>query len=132
MIYFDSCAFLKLLQPEKHRAAIAKYVSSIRQPWVSSELLVVEVLRVLNSGDLGESSWRWATKMLARVTKVPLSEVVHHAYQLTPAGIRTRDAIHLATALHVGTPLSAFITYDRRLEVAAVAHELPVVVPKDE
>ncbi|MBK0865861.1 MAG: type II toxin-antitoxin system VapC family toxin [Saccharopolyspora sp.] len=132
MIYFDSCAFLKLLLPEEHRPAIAKYVSSNQQPWVSSELLLVEVLRVLNRGVPSESSWRWATKMLAGVVKVPVSEIATRAYQVTPASIRSLDAIHLATALHVGTPLSAFITYDKRLEEAAVAHQLPVVVPKDE
>lgn len=61
-----------------------------------------------------------------------MSEIVPQAYQVTPASIRSLDAIHLPTALHVGTPLSAFITYDRRLEESAVAHQLPVVVPKDE
>ncbi len=43
--------------------------------------------------------------------------------------IRALDAIHLATALSIGDEPEAFITYDRRLAVAARKHRLNVQHP---
>ena len=131
MIYFDSCAFFKLVQPEEHRAALVEYVRESRMPWVASELLQVEVLRVLNRGRITEKSWRWTKDLLGRVALLPVGDVIQRACEIPPASIRSLDAVHLATALSVRPELTAFITYDKRLEEAAGAHELPVVVPRD-
>ena len=51
------------------------------------------------------------------------------ASRLTPAGLRTLDAVHLATALAIRSDLDAFVTYDDRLAEAARAVGLPVVRP---
>jgi len=48
---------------------------------------------------------------------------------IEPAGIRTLDAIHLATAVRFLPQLDAFVTYDDRLADAARALGLPVVRP---
>jgi predicted nucleic acid-binding protein len=40
-----------------------------------------------------------------------------------------RDAIHLATALHLGPRLTTFVTYDRRLADAVAEAGLPIAVP---
>jgi predicted nucleic acid-binding protein len=43
--------------------------------------------------------------------------------------LRTSDALHVATALDVGSDLGVIITYDQRLAAAAVAHGLQVAAP---
>jgi hypothetical protein len=43
--------------------------------------------------------------------------------------VRSLDAIHLGTALHVRSHLTSFITYDKRLADAARAAGLPVDIP---
>jgi hypothetical protein len=43
--------------------------------------------------------------------------------------VRSLDAIHLATALHIGGWLTAFVTYDKRLADAARAAGLNVEMP---
>lgn len=43
--------------------------------------------------------------------------------------VRSLDAIHLATALHLGSSLRAFVTYDRMLGAVAGRLGLPVVAP---
>lgn len=48
---------------------------------------------------------------------------------LDPAGARTLDSIHLASALRVRAVLSAFVSYDRRQLEAAEAVGLPVASP---
>ena len=54
--------------------------------------------------------------------------IVDRAAQAGPPGLKTLDAIHLATALEIG-PIDAFVTYDDRLADAARLVGLPVVRP---
>ena len=48
---------------------------------------------------------------------------------VTPATVRSLDAIHLGTALRSGPSLTSFVTYDRRLLDAAQAAGLPIASP---
>jgi predicted nucleic acid-binding protein len=57
------------------------------------------------------------------------ARIADQAAALTPASIRSLDAIHLASALELGPELAAFVTYDARLAEAAAAAGLPVVAP---
>ena len=51
------------------------------------------------------------------------------AASLQPVVLRTLDAIHVASALALGSELDAFVTYDDRMAEAARAIGLPVVRP---
>ncbi|WP_433711568.1 hypothetical protein ACQP2U_35780 [Nocardia sp. CA-084685] len=52
-----------------------------------------------------------------------------NAAAITPATVRSLDALHLATALGLAADLSAFVTYDKRLGAAAEAADLTWVAP---
>lgn len=45
------------------------------------------------------------------------------------SGLRTLDALHLATALRLGTAINGILTYDDELAAAAVARGLAVARP---
>ena len=49
---------------------------------------------------------------------------------LRDPGVRSLDAIHLATALSLGERCGAFFAYDERLIAAARARGLTVTVPR--
>ncbi|MFD7260623.1 hypothetical protein [Streptomyces sp. NPDC059874] len=51
------------------------------------------------------------------------------AQTVRPATVRSLDAIHLATALGIGTRLTSFVTYDKRLADAARDAGLSVDAP---
>ena len=55
--------------------------------------------------------------------------VLAAAGELLPADLRSLDAIHLATALQLGTDLARVVTYDDRMIVAARELGLPVASP---
>jgi predicted nucleic acid-binding protein len=55
--------------------------------------------------------------------------IADRASGISPAAVRTLDAIHVATALALGRTLDAFVTYDERLAEAAREAGLPVVMP---
>ena len=51
------------------------------------------------------------------------------AWTVTPATVRSLDAIHLGTALRSRPSLTSFVTYDKRLLDAAQAAGLPIDSP---
>jgi predicted nucleic acid-binding protein len=95
---------------------------------VCSALLRVEAVRAC--ARYGDDYVRQALAGLAAVALLPVDDdVLTRAASLTPAGLRTLDSIHLATALTVRDDIGVVIAYDERLAEAAAAHGLPVIAP---
>jgi hypothetical protein len=68
--------------------------------------------------------------LLARLALVDVDRrILSTAVALEPPGLRTLDAIHLATALVVREDLDGLVTYDRRLAAAAERFDLEVLAP---
>lgn len=97
--------------------------------YVSSALLGVEAIRACSRYP-DKRHARDAREWLFDVTLLPLDDaLLDDATSLGPPGLRSLDALHLATALSVREDLGAFFTYDERLAEAAVACGLPVTTP---
>lgn len=93
-------------------------------------LLGVEAIRACSR--YGRAYAEDARAWLEGVSLLPLDdEVLDIASALSPAPLRTLDALHVATALKVQTELGAFFTYDQRLAEEAAGHGLPVVHPDE-
>jgi predicted nucleic acid-binding protein len=124
--YLDSSALLKLVQAETESDALQGVVARLAGR-ASSELARVEVLRrARRHGPAAEAK---AVRALEGMTLRAIDEeVIAAAVALDPPGLRSLDAIHLATALSL-EPLDWFISYDRRLNEAAAAAGLDVVTP---
>lgn len=96
--------------------------------YVSSALLGVEAIRAC--ARYGPEYAADARSWLEGVALLPLDDaVLDEATSLQPAGLRSLDALHLATALSVRDELGVFVTYDERLGVAASDRGLNVVEP---
>jgi predicted nucleic acid-binding protein len=95
---------------------------------ICSALVLVEVPRVLTRRR--QRDWQDGWRLLrAGLRVVDLGRpVVERAAVLPPAGLRTLDALHLATALIVG-PTDGLVAYDLRLLDAAAAAGLAVQHP---
>lgn len=71
-----------------------------------------------------------ATALLRRLDLVRLSAVLlDRAGRQPPPPLRSLDAIHLVTALALGSRLDAVVAYDERLADAARQAGLPVLSP---
>jgi len=71
-----------------------------------------------------------ARRVLAGVALVGLTPaILQRAADLEPPGLRSLDAIHVATALELGRGLLALVTYDLRMFEAAGSLGVPVVAP---
>lgn len=129
MIYLDTSAAAKLVQPEAESAALSVFLTQrIALPLVSSALVYPELLRAV-SRHRPELAGR-ALALLTRMMTVRLTDaIVISAATIGSPQLRTLDALHLATAAAIEPELDSFITYDRRLADAATALGLPVDAP---
>jgi len=126
-IYLDSSAIVKLVVAEPESTALRRYLRR-RRTLVSSALAKAEVGRALLP--LGEPALRRGQEVLARLELIRVSDrVLAAAGALMPAELRTLDAIHLATAQQLGSDLARLVTYDERLNAAAIATGCPVAAP---
>ena len=127
MIYLDTCALTKLIQPEPETDALYEWLVGRPEARMASVLVEVELVRVVRR--VMPAALPAALLLLGGLDIMPLDhQVVARAQQLVDPGLRSLDAIHLATALEVGE-ISAFVTYDQRLLKAAEAHGLPALAP---
>jgi uncharacterized protein len=126
--YLDSSAIVKLAVREDESVALRRYLRR-RRPLVSSSLARTEVMRaLLPAGDDAVAAGR---KVLTRLDLVRISTgVLDEAAVLLPVGLRSLDAIHLATARRLDRDLGALVTYDERMAEAAMHLGHRVVAPR--
>ena len=126
LVYLDASACVKLVLAEPESRAVNAALEDVER-LVASEILEVEVMRATRRGG-GDVAV--ARAQLDGVRLLPLSaEIRRRASALTPASIRSLDAIHIATALELGERLDGLYTYDERMAVAATEAGLDVLAP---
>jgi len=129
MIYLDSAAVVKLAHAEPESAALRSWLDDRAEtPWISSVLTEIESFRAL-----ARYAPQAASRLPAVLDQIDLIDLDQHirmlARTVSPATVRSLDAIHLGTALHIRRSLTSFVTYDKRLLDAAQAAGLPIDSP---
>ena len=128
-VYLDSSALVKLVVLEPESAALREFLRT-HTVRLSSALAEVEVPRALRRAGYGATEGRRATEILSRIALVEVDRrILRSAAALAPPGLRSLDAIHLATALSLGQDLAGIVTYDQRLSYAATGADLAVWAP---
>jgi len=129
-IYVDTSAVAKLFIAQRETVDLRQWLSDRSKPQlVSSALLAVELLRLLRLVD--PATVTPAERFLAAdVDIVELTPpVLDDATTVPPPRLRTLDAIHLATALDLGSAVDILLTYDRVFIEAARAARLTTASP---
>ena len=129
MVYLDSSAIVKLIVTEPESRALRRYLA-VHEDRVASGLVRVEVCRALRRTHGGtEATLRRADEILEGIALVAVDDpILRDAAALEPSRLRSLDAVHLATALSLDG-LEAVVTYDLRLQSAAVEAGLEVASP---
>jgi uncharacterized protein len=125
MRYFDTSAFLKLIVAEDHSLELREAMTGA-DLW-SSVLLDVEAHRAARRLGVSADAVSQALEAVALITLG--DDAVRNARSIGEDGLRTLDALHLATALELGDDLEAVVTYDRRLAAAAADEGVAVESP---
>jgi hypothetical protein len=129
MIYLDSAAVVKLVHTEPESAALRGWLDERAETgWISSVLTEIESFRAL--ARYAPQAASRLPAVLDQIDLIDLDQPIRMlARTVTPATVRSLDAIHLGTALHVRSELTSFVTYDKRLLDAALAAGLPTDSP---
>ncbi len=119
LTYVDSSAIVKLVVAEPESRALRRHLSR-RQPLVSSALARTEVTRALLPS--GPEAVTRGQAALGQIQLVRVNDrVLNDAARMRPHELRSLDAIHLASALLLGSAVKLIVTYDERMADAARA-----------
>jgi uncharacterized protein len=95
-------------------------------PMGSSTIGFVETVRTLDRiGDYPNAM----NDLESSITEILLTEEIRDAAALLPGGMKTLDAIHIASAQVIGPVLNALVTYDKRMLDVARSVGLPTAAP---
>lgn len=122
--YFDSSAVIKLSKDEPESQSLIDYLDDAAAEVSTSVLAEVEVCRNLRRHRFDDGEAMTGFFLLGID-----DEVRKAAAQLEGDGLRSLDAIHIATALGVGDRNLQFVTYDDKQAAAARSAGLIVVQP---
>jgi predicted nucleic acid-binding protein len=127
-IYLDSSALLKLVFEAEETPRLVEFLSE----WparVSSALARIEVMRIAARLE-DRAVAREAQRIFRGISLVRIDDgIVAAAAAIKPAGLRSLDAIHLATVHAFGHHLGGMVVYDRRLARAARDQGIVVWAP---
>ena len=129
--YLDASAIVKLATEEPESEALRAWLRE-RSSTITSRISIVEVARAIaRKTESGAERGRGALReAFTSVSILELdADIANRAADVGPRTVRALDAIHLATALAIGSELAEFVTYDQRLAEAARAAGLEVVAP---
>lgn len=129
-MYIDTSALVKLLRREPESDAFVDWLDERSGTLlVTSTLTEVELPRALSRID--PALVARVPEVLERLARYEIDHVVRATAAAYPTvELRSLDAIHLATSQVVlGSRLTAFVTYDRRLGAAAADMSMPVASP---
>jgi predicted nucleic acid-binding protein len=133
-VYLDASALVKAIREEEEGAvALEAYLRGA--DLVSSELVLTEVPRALCrvAAELPhfqlEPALRRAAGVLDAMALCPVDDaLLIGAGMLAEPTLRSLDAIHVVTALHL-YPIDAFVTYDKRQAAVARLAGLTTAAP---
>jgi predicted nucleic acid-binding protein len=131
LYYADTSAVIRLLVEESHSKAFAAlYDAHADAEWVSSALLPIELTRAVTRAM--PALLPDARELLLAFSFVAIDDdIVEAAMNEPDRGLRSLDAIHLATARVLGEDLDALVSYDDRLLKAATDAGLATASPRD-
>ena len=121
--YIDTSAAVKLVKPEPETEALRVFLRKIERETgspslVSSDLLKTEILSAVLRAGLAPAAGMRAINSVYLLRLSP--QICESAGMLSgQLGVRSLDALHLATAVSERPTLRAFVTYDQKLADAA-------------
>ena len=131
LYYADTSAVIKLLAEETDSKAFAAFYDAHSDAeWVSSALLRIELTRAVARAM--PALLPDARELLLAFSCIAIDDDIVEGVMNEPdRGLRSLDAIHLATARILAPELDALVTYDDRLLKAATDAGLVTVSPRD-
>ena len=129
LAYVDTSALVKLVIEEVETQELAASLPGLTT--LSSVLAAPELHRAVRRHPLVDLHvLRRVDDVLERIRLMSMTaDILHRARSLEPTMLRTLDALHVSTALTLGSRLDVLVTYDLRMGQAAAVNGLHVISP---
>ena len=125
LVYLDSSVALRTILDVPERERLQSWMQVPGTALVSSRLLRTEVIRVLRRDGRPLLD---GTPLLDRVGMLEISRETHTVAESIERHVKTLDALHLATALLIGEPVTV-ATHDSTMKAVAELLGLLVTDP---
>jgi len=128
IVYIDTSVALRTILDVPERARLQAWMDVSDDVHVSSRLLQTETVRALRRDGRPVSD---GAPMLSRVGLLDITRQTHVLAESFDRHVRTLDALHLATALLIGEPVTV-ATHDRAMASMALDLGLRVIDPVED
>jgi predicted nucleic acid-binding protein len=125
IVYLDSSIAVRTILDVPERVRLQAWMDSPGTTFVSSRLLRTEVIRVLRRDGRPLND---GTALLDRIGMFDITRETHSVAESIERHIKTLDALHLATALLIGEPVTV-ASHDVTMKTVAEQLGLGVVDP---
>lgn len=125
IVYVDSSVALRMILDVPEREQLQSWMQAPETTYVSSRLLRTEVIRVLRRHDRSLAD---GAPLLDRLGMLEITRETHTVAESIERHIKTLDALHLATALLVGVPVTV-ASHDTTMKTVAEHLGLSITDP---
>jgi uncharacterized protein len=127
VIYLDASALVTLVSGRPYATGLRDYLAGQPEmPMGTSTIGFIETVRAL---DRVGSYPTAMPDLLASFTEILVTDEIRDAAASLPGGVRTLDALHIASAQAIGDELVVLLSYDKRMLDIAHTVGLPTAAP---
>ncbi len=127
MIYLDASALVALVTGRPYAGELRHFLAQVPEmPMGTSTIGFIETVRTLDRVGSYPTAMR---DLLASFTEILVTDEIRDAAASLPGGVRTLDAIHIASAQAIGDALAFLVSYDKRMLDIAHSVGIPVAAP---
>lgn len=127
MIYLDASALVSLVTGRPYARELREFLAqSPEMPMGTSTIGFIETVRALDR----VGSYPTAMQdLLGAFTEILVTDEIRDGAANLPGGVKTLDAIHIASAQAIGDGLAFLVSYDKRMLDIAHSVGIPVAAP---
>lgn len=125
IVYLDSSVALRTILDAPERERLQAWMQTPETSYVSSRLLRTEVIRVLRRDGRPPAD---GAPLLDRVGMLEVTRETHSVAESIERHVKTLDALHLATALLIGAPVTV-ASHDTMMKTVAEQLGLSIIDP---
>jgi uncharacterized protein len=127
VIYLDASALVTLVTGRSYALELREFLArSPEMPMGTSTIGFIETVRTLDR----VGSYPTAMEdLLADFTEILVTDEIRDGAANLPGGVRTLDAVHIASAQAIGHALAFLVSYDKRMLDIAGSVGIPIAAP---
>ncbi|MEU7138968.1 type II toxin-antitoxin system VapC family toxin [Nocardia sp. NPDC046473] len=127
ILYLDTSAIITKVVGRKHAADLDRFLN--QYPTATPATSTIGFVESVRECDRLGSYPMLMREMINEYASIPVNDRIRDLAAYLPGGLKSLDAIHVASATQLGSELVALVTYDKTMATVARQHGLPIAMP---